>query len=72
MGAKAARAAARDAQTAGLIVTGTIDVYEGDQAASMLAQLHPTGTVRFVRKAAHASPEERPTKTKRGSGKAAD
>jgi hypothetical protein len=53
-------------------VTGTIDVYEGDQAASMLAQLHPTGTVRFVRKAAHASPEERPTKTKRGSGKAAD
>ncbi len=72
MGAKAARVAAQKTQKAGLIVTGTVDTYEKEQAASTLAQLHPTGTVTLVREAGRASPEEKPTIAKRDSDKAAD
>jgi len=65
MGARAARLAAQDAQKAGLIVTGTSEVYEEGQARSTLAQLHPTGAVTLVKEAGGTSPQERATKRSR-------
>jgi hypothetical protein len=72
MGARAARLAAQDAQKAGLIVTGTSDVYEEGQARSTLAQLHPTGAVTLVKEAGGTSPQERATIAKRSRDRAAD
>jgi hypothetical protein len=72
MGARAARLAAQDAQKAGLIVTGTADSYEGGQARSTLAQLHPTGTVTLVKETGEASPQEQTTIARRDRDKAAD
>jgi hypothetical protein len=45
MGANAALTAAKRAQDAGLIVTGTVDFLEDGQAVSSLAQRHPSGAV---------------------------
>jgi hypothetical protein len=45
MGANAALKAAKDAEEAGLVVTGTVDFLEEGQAVSSLAERHPTGTV---------------------------
>jgi hypothetical protein len=42
MGANAALRAANKAQDAGLIVTGAVDLLEGGQAVSSLAQRHPS------------------------------
>jgi hypothetical protein len=72
MGARAARLAAQGAQKAGLIVTGTIDVYEEEQTRSTLAQLHPSGTVTLVKEAGGVSPQERATIARRSRDKAAD
>jgi hypothetical protein len=72
MGARAARLAAQDAQSAGLIVTGTLDTYEEGQARSTLAQLHPTGTVTLVQGAPGTSAEQPPTIAKRKRDKATD
>jgi hypothetical protein len=70
MGAKAARAAAQESQHAGLTTTGSVTVYEKEQAASVLAQLLPSGTVTFVRNADETGPHDLPEAAKRG--KAAD
>ena len=72
MGARAARLAARDAQKARLIVTGTSDVYDEGQARSTLAQLHPTGTLTLVKEADGTSPRERATIAKRSRDRAPD
>ncbi|HUI97127.1 MAG TPA: hypothetical protein VLX44_15330 [Xanthobacteraceae bacterium] len=50
MGAKAARAAVRAAQSAGLPVTGVVTTYEDGEPTASLAVLHPSGTVTQVRK----------------------
>jgi hydroxyethylthiazole kinase-like sugar kinase family protein len=42
MGANAALSAAKKAQDAGLVVTGTVDFIEDGQAVSSLAQRHPS------------------------------
>jgi hypothetical protein len=49
MGAKAARRAVQKAQQAGLVVTGTIDIFENEQPVSSIAQVLPSGTVTLVR-----------------------
>jgi hypothetical protein len=72
MGAKAARAAAQNAQKAGLIVTGTVDMYHEGQAASSLAQLHPSGTVTIVQKDNRTSPKEGLPVAKRNRGRTAE
>ena len=59
MGAKAARSAVQKAQKAGLTITGTIDSYESGQAASSLAQVHPTGMVTLVQEGDRDSAAER-------------
>lgn len=48
MGANAALRAARKAQDAGLVVTGTVDFLEDGQAASSLAERHPSGAVMLL------------------------
>jgi hypothetical protein len=48
MGANAALRAAKNAEDAGLVVTGTVDFLESDQAVSSLAERHPTGTVTLL------------------------
>lgn len=48
MGANAALSAAKKAQDAGLVVTGTVDFLEDGQAASSLAQRHPSGAVTLL------------------------
>ncbi|ABE39465.1 hypothetical protein HUU61_12265 [Rhodopseudomonas palustris] len=45
MGANAALRAAKKAQDAGLVVTGTVDFLENGQAVSKLAQRQPSGLV---------------------------
>ena len=72
MGAKAARLAARDAQKAGLTLTGTIDSYDNNQAKSSMAQLRPSGTVTLVRPADDGSVQEEAATAKRAPPKAAD
>jgi hypothetical protein len=63
MGAKAARAAAQRSQRGGTVVTGTVTTYEQKRSRSVLAQLHPSGTVTFVRKDDEAVAPETATKT---------
>jgi len=60
MGAKAARAAMRTAQEAGLAVTGVVKTYEDGEPTSRLAVRQPSGTVTLVHK---GSP--RPTSARR-------
>jgi hypothetical protein len=64
LGARAARAAAQNAQKSGLIVTGTIDMYQNGQAKSSLAQLHPSGTVTIVHKSDQTSTDQTSSKEK--------
>jgi hypothetical protein len=45
LGGNAALRAAKRAQDAGLVVTGTVDFLENGQAASKLAQRQPSGLV---------------------------
>ena len=63
VGAKAARAAAQRSQRAGAVVTGTVTTYEQKSTRSALAQLHPSGTVTFVRNDDEAVAPETATKT---------
>jgi hypothetical protein len=72
MGAKAARAAAQETQRAGRSVTGTVVTYEQGQAASVLAQLHPSGNVTLVRAADASLTEEAAAAEKSDQDKAAD
>jgi hypothetical protein len=72
MGAKAARRAAQDALTSGLTITGTIDSYEQGQAASSLAELHPSGVVTLVREDSAISIERDAPTARRGHGKVSD
>ena len=72
MGAKAARAAAQESQHAGLTTTGSVTVYEKEQAASVLAQLLPSGTVTFVRNADETEPHDLSDAGIAKPGKAAD
>jgi hypothetical protein len=60
MGAKAARAAAQESQHAGLTLTGSVTTYDETQPASVLAQLHPSGTVTFVRHADAVGANDQP------------
>jgi hypothetical protein len=48
LGANAALGAARKARDAGLVVTGTVDFLENGQAASSLAERHPSGAVTLL------------------------
>jgi hypothetical protein len=48
MGANAALRAAKKAQDAGLVVTGTVDFLEDGQAVSSLAERHPSGAVMLL------------------------
>jgi len=48
LGANAALRAAKDAQDAGLPVTGAVDFLEDGQAVSSLAERHPSGTVTLL------------------------
>jgi len=48
LGAKAAQQAVAKARQHGLVITGTVDYFDGDQSVSSLAQLHPSGTVTLV------------------------
>ena len=52
MGANAALRAAKNAEAAGLVVTGTVDFLEDGQAVSSLAERHPSGTVTLLGDAA--------------------
>jgi hypothetical protein len=72
MGAKAARAAAQNAQRAGADITGTVTTYEGKHAISSLAQLHPSGTVTLVRKLVEPPIKEAPTSALPDANKADD
>jgi hypothetical protein len=72
MGAKAARLAVHASQAAGLVVTGTIDVYEAGQAASSLAQLHPSGTVTLVEEGARPSRGAKPLRRRPRRRRVAD
>ena len=72
MGAKAARAAAQESQRAGLTITGSVTTYEETQPASVLAQLHPSGTVTFVRHADAVGGNDLPTAANAKQDKAAD
>ena len=45
LGANAALLAAKEAQAAGLIVTGTVDFLEKGKPRSSLAERHPSGAV---------------------------
>jgi len=63
MGAKAAHRAVQSAQRAGLVVTGTIDIFEKGQAASSIAQVLPSGTVTLVREDGLDSLEDRQSAT---------
>jgi uncharacterized membrane protein YgcG len=72
MGAKAARTAAQQSQSAGLDITGTVTTYERGRATSALAQLHPSGTVTLVRKAGEAPADEMPAAARPDLDKAAD
>jgi hypothetical protein len=71
LGAKAARLSARQAQEAGLTLTGTIDSYENNQAKSSLAQLHPSGTITLVRQSDDGSVQKDTATAKPFSPKAA-
>jgi hypothetical protein len=48
LGADAALRAAKKAQDASLVVTGTVDFFEDGQAVSSLAERHPSGTVTLI------------------------
>jgi hypothetical protein len=48
MGAHAALSASREPQDAGWAVTGTVDFSEDGQSVSVLAERHPSGTVRLL------------------------
>jgi hypothetical protein len=48
MGANAALRATKEAQDAGLVVTGTVDFIEHGQTVSSLAQRHPSGAVTLL------------------------
>lgn len=63
MGANAALRAANKAQDAGLIVTGTVDFLEDGQAASSLAQRHPSGSVTLLAVGADTSGASKKPKT---------
>lgn len=63
MGANAALRAAKKAQDAGLIVTGTVDFLEDGQAASSLAQRHPSGSVTLLAAGADSSGASKKPKT---------
>ncbi len=71
MGAKAARLAVQNAQRAGLTITGTIDTYQEGQAASSLAQLHPSGTVTLVQEAG-PGPKSKSPPVRRGRDRVVD
>lgn len=65
MGANAASRAAKKAQDAGLVVTGTVDFLEDGQAVSSLAQRHPSGTVTLLAVGAdHRSGPNKPAAAK--------
>jgi hypothetical protein len=65
MGANAAMRAAKKAQDAGLVVTGTVDFLEDGQAVSSLAQRHPSGTVTLLAVGMdHRSGSKKPKTTK--------
>lgn len=64
MGANAALTAANKAQDAGLIVTGTVDFLEDGQAASSLAQRHPSGSVTLLAVGADTGASKKPKTTK--------
>jgi hypothetical protein len=72
MGAKAARLAVQRAQKAGLTITGTVDTYEEGQAASSLAQLHPSGTVTLVQEGRPRSAKRKSPPAERGRDRAVD
>jgi hypothetical protein len=72
MGAKAARLAVERARAAGLTVTGTIDTYNKGQAASSLAELHPSGTVTLVEERDSSSPKRRFPAARRGRNRTVD
>jgi hypothetical protein len=73
LGAKAARLAVQKSQSAGLVVTGTVETYEEGQAAFSLAQLLPSGTVTLVRKSGSQSTKnEEPTSEKPVGNRAVD
>lgn len=57
LGGKAARQAVSKAQQRGLLVTGTVDFFDGKQAVSSLAQLEPSGTVTLVEKGGDDRPD---------------
>jgi hypothetical protein len=63
MGANAASRAAKNAEDAGLVVTGTVDFLEDDQPVSSLAERHPTGTVTLLGASAGSSGSTSKTKT---------
>jgi hypothetical protein len=64
MGANAALSAAKEAQNAGLVVTGTVDFLEDDQAVSSLAQRHPSsGAVTLLAVDAGTGAGSKKTKT---------
>ena len=48
LGGKAARQAVTKAQQRGLVVTGTVEFFDGKQSVSSLAELQPSGTVTLV------------------------
>jgi hypothetical protein len=70
MGASAALRAAKKAQDAGLIVTGTVDFREDGQAVSSLAERHPSGAVTLVAVGAdNSGGSKKPKTTKSQSGR---
>jgi hypothetical protein len=70
LGANAALRAAREAQDAGLVVTGAVDFREHGQVVSSLAERHPSGTVSLVASHGAEKPDSPTSKTGKGaSGK---
>lgn len=63
MGANAALRAAKKAQDAGLVVTGTVDFLEDGQAVSSLAERYPSGTVTLLAAAGSGAETSRPSKS---------
>ncbi|RED34402.1 hypothetical protein BJ123_11038 [Rhodopseudomonas thermotolerans] len=57
LGGNAALRAAKRAQDAGLVVTGTVDFLENGQAASKLAQRQPSGLVAVFEDGINSDPE---------------
>jgi hypothetical protein len=72
MGAKAARLAVKRARRAGLTITGTVDTYKEGQAASVLAQLHPSGTVTLVEERDFRSAKGKALPARRSQDRAVD